>query len=232
MTLSIVATRLLAALAALALQADTIVAFSTSIRSQTRVTTLSSREQHQLARSLAALALPSEKCQGSSTFSRRTVLETWVGSSSASILLWNHRAPPAHAAYGDGSNIELPSYIDFLIEKNTQVDSSTFLYQGADRDVQLERISAAVTRIKSIPAIAQARKWSQVQGVLTGPLGTLIQTMNQISGSNKDALKAAANVKADLLMIGQAAAKKSEDACIAASEAALQNLETFSKVVF
>lgn len=230
MTLSIA--RLMAALAALALQANTIVAFSTSIRSQTRMIPLSSREKHQSARSLVVLALPIEKREDSTCFSRRTVLESWLASSSASILLWNHRASPAHAAYGDGSKIELPSYIDFLIEKNTQVDPSTFLYQGADREAQLERISAAESRIKSIPAIAQSRKWSQVQGILTGPLGTLIQTMNQISGSNKDALKAAANVKADLLMIGQAAAKKSEDACIAASEAALQNLETFSKVVF
>lgn len=139
---------------------------------------------------------------------------------------------PAHAAFGDSTNIELPSYIEFLIEKNTQVDPSTFLYKGVDREVQLQRFAAAATRIQSIPDIVQARKWSQVEGTLTGPLGTLIQTMNLVSGSDKEALRAAAKVKADLLQIGQAAAKKNAEPCIAATESALQSLEAFVKVAF
>jgi hypothetical protein len=34
----------------------------------------------------------------------------------------------AHAAYGDGTNIVLPSYIDLLIEKNSSYDTSKEYY--------------------------------------------------------------------------------------------------------
>ena len=90
--------------------------------------------------------------------------------------------PPqvAIAAYGDSSNMKGFDYIEFLVEKNAVTDPSTFVYQGADRETQLQRMSRAATALKQIPSIAQDRKWSQVNGVLTGPLGTLIQTMNQI----------------------------------------------------
>jgi hypothetical protein len=222
--------RLLASLLAIFIELNASAAFSSS--EQTRVIGIPLRSREQLSRT-RVWGLPSEQRESeSSDNSRRNVLATWASSAIASIVLWNHFDSPAYAAYGDSSNIELPSYIDFLIEKNKTVDPATFLYKGADREVQLERIYAALSRIKTIPAITRDRKWSQVQGVLTGPLGTLIQTMNQVSGSSKDALKAAAKVKADLLAIGQAAAKKSEEGCITAAEAALQDLEAFAKVAF
>ena len=138
----------------------------------------------------------------------------------------------AHAAYGDGSNIALPSYIDFLIEKNKQIDPSTFLYQGADRDIQIQRIGTAVSKLQTIPGIVQSKKWSQVQGVITGPLGTLISTMNQIGGTNKDAQRIISKVKVDLFSIGQCATTKNESACIAATEATLNDLNDFVKVAF
>jgi hypothetical protein len=138
----------------------------------------------------------------------------------------------AYAAYGDSSNIALPSYIDFLIEKNKQIDPSIFLYQGADRDVQLQRIATAVSKIQTIPAIVQTKKWSQVQGVITGPLGTLISTMNQIGGTNKEAQRIIVKVKSDLFSIGQCATTKNEKACLAATEATLQDVNDFVKVAF
>jgi hypothetical protein len=138
----------------------------------------------------------------------------------------------AHAAYGDSSNIALPSYIDFLIEKNKQVDPSTFLYQGADRDVQLQRIATAVSKLQTIPNFAQSKKWSQVQGVITGPLGTLIPTMNQIGGANKEAQSIISKVKVDLFSIGQCSTTKNESACLAATATTLNDVADFVKVVF
>lgn len=139
----------------------------------------------------------------------------------------------ACAAYGDSSNIALPSYIDFLIEKNQQIDPSTFLYQGADREVQIQRIATAVSKIQTIPAIVQSKKWSQVQGVITGPLGTLISTMNQIGGTNnKEAQRIIVKVKSDLFSIGQCATTKNEKACLEATEATLQDVNDFVKVAF
>lgn len=136
----------------------------------------------------------------------------------------------ACAAYGDSTNIELPSYIDFLIEKNKQADPSTFLYQGADRDAQLSRLKTAISYLETLPTVVRSRKWSQVQGVITGPLGTLTTTMRQLSESNQEAQKAAAKVKLDLFNIGLCSTSKDEAACLAASEAALKDLADFIKI--
>jgi hypothetical protein len=138
----------------------------------------------------------------------------------------------ANAAFGDSTKIELPSYIDFLIEKNQQVDPTKILYQGVDQEVQLQRILTAVSQIKTIPDIVERKKWSEVQGVITGPLGTLIATMNQVGTTNKQAQQITVKVKADLLAIGQCATIKNEKACIEATNATLIDLNDFVKVAF
>ncbi len=147
---------------------------------------------------------------------------------------------PVYAAYGDNSNMELPNYIEFLIEKNSSPDPSKILYKGADIEVQIKRISDAATRLNEIPKIASEKKWSQVQGILTGPLGTLVQTMNALcrdveSGSSKDselAKKAAAKVKGDIILISQEASKKNEGGVVKACDMAQKDLEAFAKLVF
>lgn len=173
--------------------------------------------------------------------SRRLLLDT-VLAGTASLFV----SQPAIAAYGDSSNMKGFDYIEFLMEKNEKADPSTFVYQGADRSVQLQRIKDAIVSLEEIPAIAHDKKWSQVNGVLTGPLGTLVQTMNQVvTGTdfartdfgaappvNKEAKAASLKVKNDLYAIGQAATKKNEESCIQATDAALQDLEAFVKVAF
>ena len=55
---------------------------------------------------------------------RREFLKTVVSSSAATIVT----VPSiVNASYGDSSNIKLPNYIEFLIEKNKQVDPSAYL---------------------------------------------------------------------------------------------------------
>jgi hypothetical protein len=139
------------------------------------------------------------------------------------------------ASYGDSTKIELPNYIEYLIEKNSSVDSSKILYKGADMDIQLKRITDASLRLKDIPSIAREKKWSQIQGILTGPLGTLVQTMNVLTkglSSNDEAVKVAGKVKADLIRISQEATKKDEMGVIKACQQAQDDLETFARLVF
>lgn len=146
---------------------------------------------------------------------------------------------PAMAAYGDSTKIELPNYIEYLIEKNTSVDSSKVLYKGADMNVQLKRISDASIRLGDIPSLAKEKKWSQIQGILTGPLGTLIQTMNSLSkdrdrdskGNMSEITLAVGKVKADLVGISQEATKKNERGVIQACQQAQDNLEAFVRLV-
>lgn len=139
---------------------------------------------------------------------------------------------PVSAGYGDSSSIKIPTLIDYLIEKNASVDSSAFLYKGEDSGVQLKRILDATKRLGEIPDMARSKKWSQVQGILTGPLGTLVQTMNLVSKDSAEAKKAAAVVKSDLIKIGEAATKRSDTGCIDATVATTRDLEAFVKIVF
>ncbi len=182
--------------------------------------------------------LNSNDCGHQST--TRTQFLSSMGSMGIAALTTLTPPTPSHAAYGDNSNMELPNYIEFLIEKNSTPDPSKILYKGADIDVQIKRISDAATRLNEIPKIASEKKWSQVQGILTGPLGTLVQTMNALckdinSGSSKDselAKKAAAKVKGDIILISQEASKKNEGGVVKACEMAQKDLEAFAKLVF
>ncbi len=74
----------------------------------------------------------------------------------------------ANAGYGDSSNIVLPNYIEYLIEKNKQVDPDSILYKGPDIETQLRRIGDAGNRLPEIAKLAEEKKWSQVQGIITG----------------------------------------------------------------
>ena len=141
----------------------------------------------------------------------------------------------ALADYGKGATIKTPGlgdYIEFLIETTATVDESSFLYKGADRQVQLKRIAEAALRLEEIPGLADEKKWSQVQGILTGPLGTLLQTMNQVAAGNGKAQTAAKQVKTDLYAIGDGATKKSQDIVKKSAAAASKSLEAFLKTAF
>mmetsp|Transcript_18670 Transcript_18670/g.46226 ORF Transcript_18670/g.46226 Transcript_18670/m.46226 type:complete len:215 (+) Transcript_18670:1-645(+) len=141
---------------------------------------------------------------------------------------------PAEAKYGTSTNMEMPNYIEYLIEKNESGSTEKALYKGADPTVLLKRLQEANKRLAEIPALAEEKKWSQIQGILTGPMGTLAVTINQIATSDSPAKvkDAAKKVKADVIAIGQAAAKKSGAACTDASLGASRDLEEFVKLAF
>ena len=139
--------------------------------------------------------------------------------------------------------MELPNYIEFLLEKNAQGKSNTeaALYQGADPVVLLRRLQEADRRLQEIPSMANGKKWSQIQGLLTGPLGTLSQTLNQIASSSANSSdskkqqllqEASKRLKVDLIEIGQASAKKNAEACIAKAADASKDLVRFLEIAF
>jgi hypothetical protein len=147
------------------------------------------------------------------------------------------RPEAACAKYGDSTNIAMPSYIDYLVEKNSQgsvVAPDKILYQGADPSVLLRRLQEADRRLDEIPALAEQKKWSQIAGLVTGPLGTLSQTITQIATSDTDAAvqKAGKKVRSDVIAIGQAASRKSGEACTETSQTAIRDLEVFVELAF
>jgi hypothetical protein len=166
----------------------------------------------------------------STMFDRRAFLGT-AGFLAGAILVDN----PAWAEYGAGTNMKLPNYIDYLVEKNSQgAQDNTALYKGADPVVLLRRLQEADTRLQEVPKLAEAKKWSQIQGLLTGPLGTFGQTLNQIVTPDSDPKVQAASkkIKGDLIAIGQAASKKSDTACISMAQEASKDLRSFLELVF
>ena len=100
------------------------------------------------------------------------------------------------------------------------------LYKGPDLEQQLIKIGTAASRLPEISTLANEKKWTAIQGIITGPLGTLLQNMNNLASTkaSKDAAKA---VKNDLNEIFAAVGKKDSGSCIKASEKAAKDLELF-----
>jgi hypothetical protein len=74
-----------------------------------------------------------------------------------------------------------------------------------------------------IPGLIEQRKWSQVSGVLLGPLGTLVETMNQLTKLSANGSKAAAlaaKTKTNMYDIFQAAEKKTGEKALIAHDKA------------
>lgn len=140
----------------------------------------------------------------------------------------------ANASQGASSNIVMPNYIEYLIEKNQQTNQADMLYKGPDVETQLRRIGEAGQRLPEIATLAEEKKWSQVQGIISGPLGTLLQTMNSVASiaGTKEAKDAAKAVKTDLFEIGAAAGRKESAPCTKAAAKAEKDLEKFVRVAF
>lgn len=149
----------------------------------------------------------------------------------------------AYAKYGEGTSMELPSYIDYLIEKNTAADNSEALYKGADPATVLRRLAESEGRLGEIRGLAEQKKWSQINGVITGPLGTLSSTMNQIvsivSSSStatpkrtKQVQETVKKVKADIVSIGQGASRKDTEECTKQSTKASNDLKALLEIAF
>lgn len=174
---------------------------------------------------LVAVAMSIASCFSTGQSSRAQFLKT-VGRTSAAVLTLPNIA---RAKSGDSSNIIMPNYVEYLIEKNKQVDPSDLLYKGPDLELQLRRIGEAANRLPEIVSLAEDKKWSQVQGIITGPLGTLLQTLNSLASSanSKEVTKAAQQVKKDLLEIGVAAGRKESVPCVKAAENATKDLQKF-----
>lgn len=144
-------------------------------------------------------------------------------------------AIPTVANAGASSNIVMPNYIEYLIEKNAQGQPNPdLIYKGPDVETQLRRIGEAGNRLPEIATLAEEKKWSQVQGIITGPLGTLLQTMNSVVSiaGTKEAKDAAKLVKTDLFEIGAAAGRKESASCVKAADKASKDLAKFVMIAF
>jgi len=160
---------------------------------------------------------------------------------------WAMTASPALATYGQDAKIEMPNPLEDMDRRTNEqclveslgtrqclvyLDPANKLYQQPDNQVLLERIEKASASLATIPSLAANKKWSQVTGVLTGPLGQLVLTMQALSKLSENSAQAtdlAKRVKGDILDIGAASDKKMGDKVMEYHQKATDDLVAFVK---
>lgn len=158
---------------------------------------------------------------------------------------------PAVAAYGADAKIELPNPYQQMSDRATRqclVESlgnreclvyadqaDKFVYKGVDSQALVSRIEKATTALASIPDYAEMKQWTKITGVLTGPMGELIRTMNQVadisegnSGKAKEKVKL---VKTDLYAMNDGVSRKDQKMVLKYHEAATNDLVAFLKLL-
>jgi hypothetical protein len=134
----------------------------------------------------------------------------------------------SNAEYGADAKLFIPNPYETLNDRATKqclveslgnreclvyaTDASNFLYQGTDNQLLIDRIQKASIAFQQIPDLVTSKKWSQITGIMTGPMGELIRTMVQLASANnnenqksKDLIKV---VKNDLYALSDGVTKK------------------------
>uniref|UniRef100_A0A7S4VYZ6 Uncharacterized protein n=1 Tax=Ditylum brightwellii TaxID=49249 RepID=A0A7S4VYZ6_9STRA len=110
------------------------------------------------------------------------------------------------------------------------LDPENKLYQGADTRILLERVEKSTEALATIPELIDAKKWLAIVGVLTGPMGTLVRSMDQLSKLSQDPSRTAQlvkQVKTDLYAIAASVDRKQGDKALEYHKEATQHLVEF-----
>ncbi|EJK43805.1 hypothetical protein THAOC_37713 [Thalassiosira oceanica] len=105
------------------------------------------------------------------------------------------RPDQASAGYGADAKIELPDVIQGMSDRQTKqclveslgnreclvyLDPDNQLYKGSEATLFLERLNGSMNALQDLPTYIETKQWNKVQGVMTGPMGTLSLTMNEL----------------------------------------------------
>lgn len=153
--------------------------------------------------------------------------------------------PSAADAYGQDAKMELPNVMEGITNRATKqclvetlgnreclvyLDPANKIYQGADVQVLLSRIETSTGALATIPDLIASKKWSSITGVLTGKMGTLMSTMNQLTKLTENEAKASdllKSVKGDIIALSQFADRRQGDKALAAHKKATDDLVAF-----
>lgn len=163
-------------------------------------------------------------------------------------------AKPAtgNAVYGADAKIELPDIVQDMADRNTKqclveslgtrqclvyMDPENQLYKGSDVELLFERLGSSIAALKDLPQYIENKQWNKVQGVLTGPMGTLSSTMNELvkkvsDGAVQTKCKGlSVDIRKDLYAIAAAADRKQVKEALVSYEMAKDKLEKFVVLV-
>jgi len=165
--------------------------------------------------------------------------------------LWSVGILPeqALAAYGEDAKMEIPNVADGLnnrVNKQCLVESlgnrdclvyldpEKKLYKTPNVELLVERLDVCSTSLASIPGLVEEKKWSKVLGVISGPMGTLGQTMDSLAAAsdNKDKLlELGKKVKTDLYAIAAAVERKQGDKILEFHAKTTNDLVAYAKAL-
>jgi hypothetical protein len=178
-----------------------------------------------------------------SELDRREALFALAGSLWAVGLL----PDPAFAKAGTDANIQIPNPLQKITDRATKqclveslgnreclvyMDEDNKLYEGTDRQLLLGRVEASAKALATIAAYIESKKWSQVTGVLTGPMGELVKTMGQLADVSPNAAackKRISAFKTDLYALAAAVDKRDGSLALISHSAATASLVDFVK---
>jgi len=188
---------------------------------------------------------PATKVEERISNSRRSFLASGVGCVIATPSV-------AHAVYGADAKIEMPDVIQGMSDRTNKqclveslgnrdclvyLDPENQLYKGSDGATLFGRLSSCVSAMNYLPQYIGDKQWNKVQGVLTGPMGTLSQTMNELVKKVDDSslqLKCkelSVDIRKDLYAIAAAADRKQANEALISYERAVKKLERFFSLV-
>lgn len=179
------------------------------------------------------------------TESRRAFLAT-----TAALALTIATPAISHATYGADAKIELPDIVQDMADRNNKqclveslgtrqclvyLDPEGQLYKGSDAEILFERLGKNVQALKDVPSYIETKQWNKVNGVLTGPMGTLSSTMCELTKLADDdeqkAKKLSVDIRQDLYAISGAMDRKDPKQAMAAFEKAEAKLDKFVTLV-
>ncbi len=158
---------------------------------------------------------------------------------------------PSEAVYGADANIAVPNVMEGINNRVNQqclveslgnreclvyLDPEKKIYKGADAQVLVERLEKAIAALAEVPMLVSEKKWSKVTGVITGPMGSLGRTMDQLSKLCEDEAQLKLiglekSIKTDLYAIAAAAEKKNGEQILKFHEKATQDLIAYAKAL-
>eukprot|EP00536_Pseudo-nitzschia_multiseries_P016697 jgi/Psemu1/69953/estExt_Genemark1.C_12020006 len=151
---------------------------------------------------------------------------------------------PAQATAGVDANMAFPDVMAGLNDRNTkqclveslgnreclvykETDPDKLLYKGIDNDKLVERIRFATGALAEIPPLVELKKWNDITGILTGPMGELSSTLNLLAGTDARKTKLARKVKEDLFGMGTATTQRQTDVILKYHSLAIKDLAIF-----
>ena len=166
----------------------------------------------------------------------------WATTTAATTLM----PSPANAVYGAEPKIELPNMLENMNNRaNGQclveslgnreclvwMDPDNKLYQGADTQKLLQKIDTSSVALTKIPELVEAKKWMSVKGIIAGPMGELLATMNLLAPLStqqpEKSSSLAKQVKLQIFAISAAADKKDGNGVMKSYQGATEALVAF-----